>query len=210
MPNPWKNDLLQALGTIGGFYLTIVIFLYSKEDSDNQFKEYIYQQQLSTSTQIHAVQASSQSEIENLQKVNSEHLQEVARLTQIQIANLNELTQKQIDALHLNTQKQISSFEKQTLSIANELKENSTLLAEILLDQLEKSLRESQASIATENRRFKNLQDWKLLRTNEERKHQLQKQLEGISKLNSFHGYLLDKYLSIRKYLGFSKEDIED
>jgi len=72
----WVSNVLQTIGTVVGFYLTIIIFLYSKEDSDKQFREHLA----------------------HLNKINNEQIQALHNSTEKQIDTLHKLTNDQISA----------------------------------------------------------------------------------------------------------------
>src|SRR3989339_800384 len=63
----WLGNLLQAIGTISGIYLTIIIFLQSNEESDKQFRKQFRKQlehlQILNSKQIDALQSSTEKQI---------------------------------------------------------------------------------------------------------------------------------------------------
>jgi len=85
----WVGNVLQTQGTVIGIYLTIIIFLFSKEDSDKQFREHL----------------------EELQKLNLKQIQAVQSSTQQQVTTLQELNGKQIEALQSSTEKQIYTLQ---------------------------------------------------------------------------------------------------
>lgn len=170
----WIANLLQSIGTIAGIYLTIIIFLHSKEESDKQFRE----------------------QLEHLQALNEK-----------QISALQYLTEKQIEALNKATIEQISSFEMQIKEVTNKLSDNSILLAEILGRELEKSIEVYNSAVQNEKAKYKNLSQWKLLRTPEEREQQLKNQLTRIEKLKQGFEYLVNKYNQVRQYLGYKEQE---
>lgn len=63
----WLPNILQTIGTVIGIYLTVIIFLYSKEDSDKQFREHLGHLQELNAQQILALQTSTKEQIEALQ-----------------------------------------------------------------------------------------------------------------------------------------------
>ena len=75
----WLPNFLQAIGTITGIYLTIIIFLQSKEESDKQFRN----------------------QLEHLQHLNANHILALQNSTDKHINALQELTDKQIFAFGL-------------------------------------------------------------------------------------------------------------
>lgn len=173
----WIGNVLQTVGTIAGIYLTIIIFLNSKEDSDKQYRKHL----------------------ENLQKLNAK-----------QIEVMQELTAKQIAALQKSTNDEISSFEKQITEVTNKLTDNSILLAEILGRELEKALGLYENAIKKEQKKYKNLSDWKLLRTIEERELQLNIQWDRIEYIKNGYNYLVDKYNQLKKFLRIDQKSLDE
>lgn len=197
----WVGNVLQAIGTVAGIYLTIIIFLFSKEDSDQQFREHLEHLQNLNNVQIEALKSSTQSQINTFQEANAKHITALNEATERQIAALQTLTEKQIEALHVTTVDQISSFEKQISEVTNKLTDNSILLAEILGRELEKSLDTYDGAIKREQAKYSDLQDWKLLRTPAEREQQLNKQWDRIQRLKKAFDYLVGKYRQVRHFL---------
>lgn len=195
----WLPNFLQAVGTVTGIYLTLLIFLQSKEESDKQFRNQLEHLQELNSRQINALHASTEKHINKLQEV-----------TDRQISALQELTEKQIDALQKTTFDQINSFEKQISDVTNKLSENSILLAEILGRELEKSLDFYQGTIQREEAKYKDLSNWKLLRTPEEKENQLQIQWNRIVQIKRGYEYLVDKYNKVREYLGYGQKRLNN
>lgn len=153
----WVGNLLQTIGTVAGIYLTVIIFYYSKEGSDLQFREHLKYLQEFNTRQIQALQHSTERQIAVLQETNAK-----------EIAALQELTERQIDALHKTNYEQISSFEHQIREVTAKLSESSVLLAEILGRELEKSIDFFTHAVTTEEARYKDLNGWKLGRTEQE------------------------------------------
>lgn len=52
----WIANVLQAIGTIAGIYLTLILFLSSKEESDKQFRTHLEYLQNLNYRQIEAIQ----------------------------------------------------------------------------------------------------------------------------------------------------------
>lgn len=188
---PWIGNILQTVGTIAGVYLTILIFLISKEGSDKQFRAHLEELQKLNTNQINALEKTTNRQIEKLQELNERHIDE-----------LNNSTQRQVDVIQESTYAQISAFEKQITEVTNELTNNSILLAEILSGELEKLISRQNESLARENQRLTKLQNWKLLRTPEERDNQLKHQFNRIKNLQNWNHSLVRKYREVRKYLG--------
>ncbi|OFX40801.1 MAG: hypothetical protein A2X08_02570 [Bacteroidetes bacterium GWA2_32_17] len=183
----WIGNVLQAIGTIAGIYLTIIIFLQSKDESDKQFRVHIEHLQKfnttqiealqnSTEKQIDALQSSTEKQLNTLQELNIKQIEALNVVTEKQITALQQLTEKQIEVLHKTTFDQISSFEQQIREVTNKLSDNSILLAEILARELEKSLDFYGGAIKQEEKKYSNLTNWKLLRTEAEREQQLNNQ----------------------------------
>jgi hypothetical protein len=71
---PWIGNVLQTIGTTIGIYLTLIIFFFSKEDSDKQFANQLEHLQNLTAKQIEALQLSTEKHIEALHKATSEEI----------------------------------------------------------------------------------------------------------------------------------------
>ncbi|MEQ6166153.1 hypothetical protein AAOE16_03070 [Ekhidna sp. MALMAid0563] len=171
----WISNTLQTLGTIIGVYLTIIIFLQSKAESDIQFQEHI----------------------SALQELNAK-----------QIEALYGATEKQVDAIQKNTLEEISAFEKQIGEVTQQLANNSVLLAEILGRELEKAIEIHEHTVRREEKRFQNLSEWKLLRTEEEKQNQLANQWQQLEKVRQGYEYLRGKYFELRKFLGYNDQSM--
>lgn len=193
----WLPNFLQAIGTITGIYLTIIIFLQSKEESDKQFRNQLEHLQQLNANQIKALQHSTDEQIKALQE-----------LTDKQISALQELTERQIEALHQTTFEQISAFEQQIKYVTIRLSDNSILLAEILGRELEKSIEIYDSAIQREEAKYKDLTGWKFLRTQEERENQLNSQWNKIQRIKDGYDYLVDKYNKVREFLGFGQKKL--
>lgn len=137
---PWVSNALQTIGTISAVYLTLIIFLKSKEESDRQFQNQLNHLQRLNAEHIQALQHSTDKQIKTLQELNAKQISALQELTEKQITALQELTEKQIETIRKTTFDQISSFEQQTREVTNKLTDNSILLAEILARELEKSI----------------------------------------------------------------------
>ncbi len=194
---PWIGNVLQALGTITGIYLTLILFLHSKEGTDKQFREHLDHLQNLNHKQIEALQQSTEKQITTLHELNTK-----------QITALQDLTEKQIEALHKTTYDQISAFEKQIREVTDKLSDNSILLAEILGRELEKSLNVYSDAIQREEARYKDLTGFKLLRTQQERQDQLNRQWNKIEQIKRGSEYLVNKYNQLKSFLGFGQNKL--
>lgn len=183
----WLSNALQTIGTIIGIYLTIIVFLQSKEESDKQF----------------------QNQLNNLQRLNAQQIEALRESTDKQISALQELTEKQIEALHKTTFEQITSFEHQTSEVTTRLSDNSILLAEILGRELEKSIDIFTNAVNQEEARFNDLSSWKLFRTREEKEQQLKNSWNRIQYIKSGLDYLNSKYDKVRVFLGFGQRQLK-
>lgn len=228
----WLGNLLQTIGTVSGIYLTIIIFLQSKQSSDKQFREQLEYLQTLNQEQVEAIQTSTEKQILSLQELNSKQIDTLQTLTEKQIKTIQtstkeqiqslqelnlkeisafqELTEKQIEALHKTTYEEISSFETQIREVTNKLADNSILLAELLGRELEKSIEIYSNSISRENAKYDNLSKWKLLRTPQERETQLNNQWGKIEQIRKGYNYLVDKYKNVRKYLGMEQKKLQE
>lgn len=70
----WIKDMIQTLATISGIYITLIIFLQSKEESDEQFREQINQLQQLNQKQIDTLTLNTQKQIETIQNSTSEQV----------------------------------------------------------------------------------------------------------------------------------------
>lgn len=183
----WLSNALQTIGTITGIYLTIIVFLQSKEESDKQF----------------------QNQLNYLQRLNAQQIEALRESTDKQISALQELTEKQIEALHKTTFEQITSFEHQTSEVTTRLSDNSILLAEILGRELEKSIDIFTNAVNQEEARFNDLSSWKLFRTREEKEQQLKNSWNRIQYIKSGLDYLNSKYDKVRVFLGFGQRQLK-
>lgn len=190
----WIANALQAIGTVIGVYLTLIIFLQSKNESDIQFRDQIVHLQELNNKHIEAIRESTEKQIITIQNTNHE-----------QITALKELTQKQIDAVQNSTYEQISSYEREMKEVTNKLSETSILLAEILGRELENSITKYADLIKQENQRYSNLSSFKLLRTPAEKESQLAKQWNRIQQIKQGYEYLVAKYKNVRRYLGYDE-----
>ncbi len=215
----WLPNVLQALGTIIGMYLTLIIFLHSKEGADKQFKKQLEHLQALNHKQIEALQALTEKQIINQQELNSSQIETLKQTTDLQlrtlqdlntkqIVALQELTEKQIEALHKTTFDQISAFERQHREVTSKLSDNSILLAEILGRELEKSIDLFDSAIKREEAKYNDLSGFKLLRTQQEKERQLTNQWNKIQRIKEGYEYLLNKYNQIRSYLGFGQKKL--
>jgi hypothetical protein len=183
----WVNNVLQSLGTIAGIYLTLIIFLHSKEESDLQFQKQLEHLQALTNKQIEALQLSTEKQINVLQ----------------------ELTSIQIEALQKSTSEEISAFEREIREVTDKLSDNSILLAEILGRELEKSIDSITDLLNKEQSKYKDLAEFKFLRTKDEKTQQLAKQWTRIEKIKQLYSYLVEKYNQVKKYLGIETKSID-
>lgn len=223
----WTENVLQTLGTVTGIYLTLLVFLKSKDDSDQQFKAHLEHLQRLSQDQIQAVQKSSEDQIKLLQELNSiqikvlqdsteKHVKALYEANQVEITAFKEATDKQIDAIQSSTEKQIdalqkttyeqiSSFENNIREVTNKLSDTSILLAEILGRELEKAMDIYYTSLNKEKSRYKNMSSWKLMRTPEEREEQLKNQLQKIEQFEKTVDYFREKYNQLRQMFGLGQ-----
>jgi hypothetical protein len=143
---------------------------------------------------------------EESDKQNKQYLEYLQLLNSKQIDALQKATEQQIEALQKSTSDQISAFEKQISEVTEKLSENSIILAEILGRELEKSIEVYSKSLKKEEAKFKELADWKLLRTPAEKEQQLEMQKKRILTFRNLYNYLVDKYNSVRQYLGYTDQ----
>jgi len=206
---PWLSNALQTIGTISGVYLTIIVFLQSKEESDKHFRSHLEHLQILNAKQIEAVQTTTDQQINTLQELNAQQIGALHELTEKQITALQELTEKQIEALHKTTFDQISSFEHQMREVTNKLSDNSILLAEILGRELEKSIDVFTTAIKQEEARYNNLSGWKPFRTKDEKEQQLNNSWDKIQNIKRGLEYLMTKYNQVKQLFGFEQKQLK-
>lgn len=215
----WVGNVLQTIGTVAGIYLTLIIFLHSKEESDKQFREHlehlqnlnlnqIEALQNSTEKQLNTLQELNSKQIKTLQDLNSKQIEVLQEVTEKQINALYEITEKQIEALHKTTYEEISSFEKKITEVTNKLAENSILLAEILGRELEKSMEAFGTAIQQEKARYNKLEKFKLFRTPAEREQQLRYQWDRIQQLKKGYDYIVNKYKLLQSYMSNDQQQL--
>lgn len=205
----WLGNALQTLCTISGIYATILMYLHSQEGSEFQFRQQLEHLQRLNTVEIEALKESTEKQIGILQKLTDKQIRALRNLTEKQIQAIHKATEGQIDALQKNTIDQIKSFEKQTTEIASKLSDNSILLAEILGRELEKAIELYTHAYNQEEAKYKDLSGWKLLRTDIERKNQLDNQGKRIEAIRRGYEYLMEKYNNLRKFLGYGTKSIE-
>lgn len=119
----WLPNVLQTIGTIAGIYLTIIIFLRSKEDSDKQFREHLEHLQNLNAKQIEVLQINTEKHIAALQTETEKQITALQTLTEKQISatqiavkeqikTIQELTERQIEAVMNSTEKQINTSQE--------------------------------------------------------------------------------------------------
>lgn len=70
----WIKDLIQTLTTVSGIYLTVIIFLQTKQESDIQFKEHIeYLQQMNRAS-IESLNSNTSKQIETFQELTNSQI----------------------------------------------------------------------------------------------------------------------------------------
>ncbi|MBD80895.1 MAG: hypothetical protein CL840_18405 [Crocinitomicaceae bacterium] len=227
----WTENVLQTIGTVTGIYLTLLVFLKSKDDSDQQFKQNLEHLQKLSQDQILAVQKSSQQQIQLLQDLNNKQIQVLQDSTekqvkalfdanQVEIAAFKDATEKQINAIQLSTEKQIdalqsttyeqiSSFENNISEVTNKLSDTSILLAEILGRELEKAMDLYHTTLNKEKSRYRSMSGWKLGRTPEEREEQLKAQLTKIEQFESAVNYIREKYNQLKQMFGLGQKRLK-
>lgn len=194
----WIGNVLQTVGTVAGIYLTLIIFFHSKEETDKQYRDQIEHLQTLNSRQIEALHLATEKQIIALQEMTSK-----------QIYALQTATERQIAALQKSTYDEISSFEQQIGEVTNKLTDNSVLLAEILGRELEKSIDLFNNTLNEEQAKYKDLSEWKLLRTSEERERQLRRQWNRIEHIKKGCNYLVNKYKQLKNYFGIDQKRLQ-
>jgi hypothetical protein len=203
----WLPNALQTIGTTCGFFLSLLIFFKSNEDSNRQFNENLEHLQRLNAEHISALQIATERQISNSHELNSIHINVLRESTQNQIKAIQELTDKQIHALHSATNSQIDSFEKELSEVVTRLTDNSIILGEILGRELEKSIDHFNNMLAKERRLYEDDSAFKLLRTEEERQRQIRKRLSRIAALERVIKTLKERYKNVREFLGYGANE---
>jgi hypothetical protein len=184
----WIGNALQTLGSIAGVYATILVFIQTKQGSDEQFKKQIEHLQLLNYKQIEALQLVTEKQITELQILNSK-----------QIEVLQNSTEKQINALAENTNKQILTYTIETKKIVDELTDNSVLLGEILKRELEKGILQTDQQIQEAEVRLNALRGFVFGRTEIEKARQLREHNSLLEWLKNWRARLHNKYQLLLK-----------
>ncbi len=208
----WFTTILQIYGLIIPIYPTILIFIQSRAASNRDLQAQLQHLQLLNQQKIDAMQKFFQEQIDTINNSANKQIAEFKNTTNLQIKTIQDTTQtqieeqrsltnKQIDALYSATQKQIENYATQTSVIVARLEDNSTLLAEILLRQLEDKLGELNTMLSNANNNFINLNTWQLLRTPEEKEAQLTRQKDYITRIEQTLSHFNNKWQQIKDFL---------
>lgn len=208
----WFGNFVSIFGLLLTMYPTLLMFLQSRAESDKSTREQLdHLQKLSQSEidenrklnekQINKIDLSTKEQIEEFRKTTSEQIKAIEENTNKQIQEQNKLTEQHIAALMKATQLQIDNYAKQTTEIVSRLEDNSLLLAEILLRQLEEKLGELNGHLNNAHKEYENLQGFKLLRTPREREDQLTRQRGLIQKLEQAVTYVRNKLQQVKTFL---------
>lgn len=187
----WFGNFVSAFGVLLTLYPTLIIFVQSRADSEK-----------STRNQLDHLQKLSQQELEKSEQLNQKHIDKLDASTKEQIAEFKKTTAEQIKAIEENTNRQIENYIKQTTEIVAKLNDNSVLLAEILLRQLEEKLGELNTQLNNAYAQYKDLQGFKFLRTNQEREEQLNRQRSFINRVEQAITYVRNKLQQVKAFLG--------
>lgn len=197
----WLGNVLQTLCTVAGLFAAILMYLKSKEDGDIQFSAQQIKLQELHNAQLEALRAGTERQLETFKDLIERQINEIKRSTDTEIEALREATEKQVNTLQTVTYEQISVFESQMSDVTIKLSDNSILLAEILGRELEKAIQIYTDVFNQENIKYKDLASWKLLRTDDQRKAQLDAQFQKLEFIRKGHEYLLDKYNKLKTFL---------
>lgn len=208
----WFGNFVSAFGVLLTLYPTLLIFVQSRADSDKSTREQLdHLQKLSQAEievnrdlnqkQIDKIDLSTREQIEEFRKTTAAQIKAIEENTNKQIQEQNKLTEQHIAALMKATQLQIDNYAKQTNEVVARLEDNSILLAEILLRQLEEKLGELSGHLNNAQARYEDLQGFKFLRTPKEREDQLARQRGLIQKLEQAVTYVRNKLQQVKTFL---------
>ena len=175
----WVGNVLQTIGTVAGIYLTIIIFLFSKESSDQQFSE----------------------QLEHLQSLNAKHIEALQGSTERHIDSLSENTNKQIIAINEATNRQIENYAKQTSELLTHLKDHSLILAELLRMELNDALSYADQQLSASKNTLQKVKEWTLLRNPIQKASQIKKQTKMVEDWESYKDWLTKKQYQVNQFL---------
>lgn len=192
-----KNDFNAALLQFGSILIPLFAAIIIMLQNNEQIAE-------STKIQVEHLQKLNDREIDELQKLFQKQIDTLVESTNKQIEEFRKMTNEQIKSFQETSSKQIQSNAEQTQQVVAELKENSVLLAEILKRQLEEAIVDFEHRLQNANGTLKNLAEFKLFRTEAEKKQQIDKQTKVVAKISEWLNYLREKYKGVKRFL---KED---
>ncbi len=130
-----------------------------------------------------------------------EQIEFISKNTDRQIEELRKATDKEIQALQETTDKQIDNYRDETEKLIRQLKNNSELLAGILQRQLEDAIQETNNELSQAHKKYNNLQEFKLLRSEEEKKSQLYVQKSFIRKIELKLRHFKNQYEKLSDFI---------
>lgn len=187
----WFGNFVSAFGVLLTLYPTLLIFVQSRADSEK-----------STRDQLDHLQKLSQQELEKSEQLTQKHIDKLDASTKEQIAEFKNTTAEQIKAFEENTNKQIQNYVAQTTEIVKRLEDNSVLLAEILLRQLEEDMTILNNKLVEANKNFEDRSKWKWLRSPADREAELGRWKRYINSLQQKLNYLNEKWKQVKAFLG--------
>ncbi len=209
---PWFPTILQIFGLIIPIYPTILIFIQSRaagqKDMQLQLQHFqnLNQQEIDAmqamfQQQIDAINTSANNQIAEFKNTTNNQIEAIHNSTKLQLDEQNKFTNQQIEALNAATQQQIENYAQQTSQVVSRLEDNSILLAEILLRQLEDKLGELKNMLSSANTDYQNLKSWQLLRLPQDREMQLTRQKNFIARIEKAISYINEKCQKIKEFL---------
>ena len=184
----WYGGYVQSTVTIIPLLFGLIVFLISRADGDESHQQQLRKMDELNDDKIQILKDGFQSQIDALMESTNK-----------QIENYQTETSKHIKAIQESTQEQIQSNREHTEAVVKRLEENSTLLAEILMRQLEEALEEFQGRLNQANAEMENLKGWKLFRSRDQRQKQLRQQEVKINIITKGYNYLMEKYKMIKE-----------
>lgn len=186
----WYALFLQVFGLMLTIYPTVLIFVQSRADGDRSMRAHLEQLQLL-----------NQKEMDTMQVLFQKQIDVIVNSTKEQINEFKNTTNEQIKAIEANTNKQIENYTKQTTEIVTRLEDNSVLLAELLIRQLETDISILNSKLDDANKKLAERSKWKLLRTPEEKQKELGAWNNYIGKLQEKLHFLNSKWKQVKNFL---------
>jgi ABC-type multidrug transport system fused ATPase/permease subunit len=145
--------VFTAIWTIAGIYLTIIIFLHSKESSDKQFREHLEHLQELNTRQIEALFASTERQIEALQKSTHDEISAFEK-------QIREVTNKLADNSILLAEILGRELEKSIEDFANAINDEENRYADLSSFKLLRTQEEREKQLNSQLSRIQRFKQW--------------------------------------------------